>query len=117
MYGGAFLTHVVKAVKEALEALCWDLPPHAAYSSDYQLLRSMSHRLFEQGFQSFEDVEKWVKEWIESEDEVFYRCSVRLLPERWGKGKSLRKGRVDGINGLDSFRMWEKSRAKGVFRR
>ncbi|KIH58803.1 hypothetical protein ANCDUO_10982 [Ancylostoma duodenale] len=42
----------------------------------------MSHRLSEQRFQSFEDVEKWVKEWIESEEEAFYRHGVRLL----GKG-------------------------------
>ncbi|KIH43683.1 hypothetical protein ANCDUO_26306 [Ancylostoma duodenale] len=41
-----------------------------------------SHWLSEQRFESFEDVEKWVKEWIESEDEDFYICGVRLRPER-----------------------------------
>ncbi|KIH61118.1 hypothetical protein ANCDUO_08618 [Ancylostoma duodenale] len=45
----------------------------------------MFHRLSEQCFQSFEAIEKWVKEWIESEDEAFYRCGVHLLPERWGR--------------------------------
>ncbi|KIH59289.1 hypothetical protein ANCDUO_10483, partial [Ancylostoma duodenale] len=64
--------------------------PHAACSSDYapsdyHLFRSISHRLSEQRFQSFEDVEKWVKKWIESDEEAFYHCGVRLLPERWGK--------------------------------
>ncbi|KIH42827.1 hypothetical protein ANCDUO_27183 [Ancylostoma duodenale] len=53
--------------------------------TDYHLFRSMSHGLSEQRFQSFEDVEKWVKEWIKSEDEAFYRYGVRLLSEIWGK--------------------------------
>ncbi|KIH43944.1 hypothetical protein ANCDUO_26043 [Ancylostoma duodenale] len=47
--------------------------------------RSMSHGLSEQRFQSFEDVEKWVKEWIELEDEAFYRYGFRLLSEICGK--------------------------------
>ena len=82
--------HVTKAVKETLEALRWDVLPHAAYSpdcapSDYYLFRSMAHGLPEQHFQSFGDVEKWVREWIESKDEAFYRRGIRLLPERWAK--------------------------------
>ncbi|KIH49874.1 hypothetical protein ANCDUO_20050 [Ancylostoma duodenale] len=39
----------------------------------------------EQRFQSFEDVEKWVKEWIKSENEASYRYDVCPLPKRWGK--------------------------------
>ncbi|KIH66882.1 hypothetical protein ANCDUO_02787 [Ancylostoma duodenale] len=79
-----------KPSKETLEAVCWDLPPHAACSPDcapshYHLFRSMAHGLPEQLFQSLEDVEKWVKEWIELEDEALQRHGIHILSEIWGK--------------------------------
>ena len=79
--------HVTKLVKETLEALRWEVLPHAAYSpdcapSDYHLFRSMAHALAEEHFNSYEGVEKWVSEWIASKDESFFRRGIRLLPER-----------------------------------
>ncbi|KIH45571.1 hypothetical protein ANCDUO_24388 [Ancylostoma duodenale] len=47
----------------------------------------MSHRLSEQRFQSFEDVVKWVKEWIKSNDKASHSCCIRLFPEKWEKQK------------------------------
>ena len=52
-------SHVAKVVKETLEALNWDVPPHPPYSrdiapSDYHLFRSMAHGLAEQHFTSYE---------------------------------------------------------------
>ena len=62
---------------------------YAAYLSDcapyYHLFRSMAHALAEEHLNSYEDVEKWVSEWIASKDESFFRCGIRLLPERWEK--------------------------------
>lgn len=82
--------HVAKPVQETLEALRWEVLPHAAYSpdkapSDYHLFRSMAHGLADQSFNSFEDVKKWVDEWIASKDESFFRRGIRMLPERWEK--------------------------------
>ncbi|EGI57774.1 Mariner Mos1 transposase [Acromyrmex echinatior] len=58
------LHDLAKFVKEMLEALHWEVLPHAAYSpdcapSDYHLFRSMAHALAEEHFNSYEDVEKW----------------------------------------------------------
>ncbi|EGI62127.1 Mariner Mos1 transposase, partial [Acromyrmex echinatior] len=81
---------VTKLVKEMLEALRWEVLPHAAYSpdyapSDYHLFQSMAHALAEEHFNSYEDVEKWVSEWIASKNESFFRRGIRLLLERWEK--------------------------------
>ena len=82
-------SRVTKLVKEMLEVRC-EVLPHAAYSpdcapSDYHLFRSMAHALAEEHFNSYEDIEKWVSEWIASKDESFFRRGIRLLPERWEK--------------------------------
>ena len=45
----------------------------------------MTHGLSEQRFNSYEDVKKWVDSWIASEDELFFRRGIRILPERWEK--------------------------------
>ncbi len=53
--------------------------PHPPYSpdvapSDYHLFRSMQHGLLEMHFTSYEDVRKWVDEWInmkEHDKELF----------------------------------------------
>ncbi|EFN78654.1 Histone-lysine N-methyltransferase SETMAR, partial [Harpegnathos saltator] len=82
--------HVTKSVKETLEALRWEVLPHAAYSpdcapSDYHLFRSTAHALAEERFNSYENVEKWVSDRIASEDASLFRRGIRLLTERWGK--------------------------------
>ena len=44
-----------------------------------------THALAEEHFNSYEDVEKWISDWIASKDESFFRRGIRLLPERWEK--------------------------------
>ncbi|GBM71398.1 Mariner Mos1 transposase [Araneus ventricosus] len=57
--------HVAKPVNPYLEMLKWEVLLHPSYSrdfasSDYHLLRSMTHGLAEQHFRSYEDAKKWV---------------------------------------------------------
>lgn len=36
-------------------------------------------------FYDFKKVQKFVKNWINSKEESFYRRKIHLLPERWGR--------------------------------
>ena len=36
-------------------------------------------------FRNYEDVQKWIVEWIVSKDQFFYRCGIHLLPQTWKK--------------------------------
>ena len=70
-------SHTAKSVRDTLEALSWQVLPHAAYSpdlapSDYHLFASMDHALVEQRFGSYEDVKKWRDEWFAAKGEDFY---------------------------------------------
>lgn len=82
--------HVAKHVKNALEALKWEILPHAPYSpdcapSDYYLFRSMQSALQNQTFRNQEEIKKWLEEWIRSKDEKFFFDGIHQLPERWSK--------------------------------
>ncbi|EFN77192.1 Histone-lysine N-methyltransferase SETMAR, partial [Harpegnathos saltator] len=71
-------------------ALGWDVLPHPPYSpdiapSDYHLFRSMVHGLSDQHFNNYEEIEKWLNEWIASKDESFFRHGTQQLPDRWEK--------------------------------
>lgn len=83
-------SHATKVVKDTVAALGWDILPHPPYSpdlapSDYHLFSSMGHALAEQHFGSFEDVEKWLDEWIDEKNEQFFWQGIHNLPERWEK--------------------------------
>ena len=87
-------SHVAKIVKETLEALNWDFPPHPSYSpdialSDYHLLRSMAHGLAEQHFSSYEETKNWVDSWIASKDGEFFKrgICIHCILVWWRNGK------------------------------
>ena len=82
--------HSARLTKETISSLGWELLPHPPYSpdlapSDYQLFSSMGHSLAEQHFNNFEDVRKWLDEWISNKDEAFFWNGIHKLPERWTK--------------------------------
>lgn len=82
--------HVAKPVKNYLENVGWEVLPHPPYSpdiapSDYYLFNCLNNDLINERFTSFEDIEKWVSDWIASKDEEFFRHGIRKLPERWEK--------------------------------
>ena len=82
--------HVVKAVKEILMQLEWEVLSQPAYSpdlasSDYYLFRSMQHGLVDTHFRNYENVRKWIDEWIASKDQSSYCRRIHLLPQRWEK--------------------------------
>jgi len=69
-------SHTAKPVRDTLDALSWEVLPHAAYSpdlapSDYHLFASMGHVLAEQRFDSYEDVKKWLDKWFAAKGEDF----------------------------------------------
>lgn len=83
-------SHKAKLVQETIEALNWEVLPHAAYSpdlapSDYHLFASMGHALKEHHFKSSEELENWVSEWFSSKEEHFFWNGIHKLPERWLK--------------------------------
>ena len=80
--------HVAKPVKETLELLNWEVLPHPPYSpdiapSDYHLFRSMQSALSGERFSSYEEIKKWVDEWIASKEPDFFYRGIHLLPEKW----------------------------------
>ncbi|EFN88609.1 Histone-lysine N-methyltransferase SETMAR, partial [Harpegnathos saltator] len=82
--------HVGKIVKATLEALGCDVLTHTPYlpdiaPSDYHLFRSMTHGLSDQHFNNYEEIEKWLNEWVASKDESFFRHGMQQLPDRWEK--------------------------------
>jgi len=65
--------HVAKSVKQTLLQFEWEILPHSAYSPDlapldYHLFRSMQYTLMDIHFSNYEEVQKWVDEWIASKD-------------------------------------------------
>jgi len=73
--------HVAKSVKQTLLQLEWEIFPHPAYSpdlapSDYHFFRSMQHAFTDTHFCSYEQVQKWVDEWIALKDAAFYRRGI-----------------------------------------
>jgi len=51
--------------------------------SDYHLFRSIQHSFTDQHFKTYEEIKKWLDEWIASKDEHFFYCGIYLLPEKW----------------------------------
>ena len=54
-------------------------------TSDYHLFRSMQHTLSNTHFQSVDEIQKWLDNFIVSKDTAFFRDGIRQLPERWLK--------------------------------
>lgn len=79
--------HVARQVKEYLTELKWEILTHPPYSpdlapSDYHLFRSMQSGLSGQGFDSAQEVENWLEDWIVSKDPEFFHKGIHALPER-----------------------------------
>ncbi|UYV71145.1 hypothetical protein LAZ67_8001872 [Cordylochernes scorpioides] len=77
-------------VKTYIETLKWEVLPHPPYSpdiapSDYYLFRSIQHGLANQHFSNYDEVKKWINEWIAAKEPAFLHDGIRQLPERWEK--------------------------------
>lgn len=80
--------HVAKPVANVIKQLKWEVLPHPPYSpdiapSDYHLFRSMAHGLSEQRFQNYNDVKKWLDEWIASKQDKFFYDGIHKLLKNW----------------------------------
>lgn len=83
-------SHTAKQVKDTISALGWEILPHPPYSpdlapSDYHLFSSMTHALSQEHFKNYEEVEKWLAEWIDSKEERFFWQGIHKVAERWKK--------------------------------
>lgn len=82
--------HTAIVVKNYLEGQDWEVLAHPPYSpdiapSDYYLFRTMQNDLTNVRFHSYEEIEKWLDDWIASKNEDFFKQGIRKLPERWTK--------------------------------
>ncbi len=73
-----------------MKSLGWEILPHPLYApdlapSDFHFFASMGHALAEQHCSSFEEVGKWVDEWLASKDKQFFWLGIHKLPERCSK--------------------------------
>lgn len=80
--------HRAAVNKNLVESYNWEPLPHPPYSpdlapSDYYLFSSMGHALNDSHFNSYEEVQKWLNEWIASKNEEFFWRGIHKLPERW----------------------------------
>jgi len=78
-----------------LETLNWKMLPHPAYSpdlapSDYHLFLSMGHALAEGHFDSYEDVRKWLDEWLPRKMRNFFGVVYTNCPK---DGKNISEGK------------------------
>ena len=74
--------------RHELESLTLPHPPYLPdiARSDYHLFRVFQNDLSLQNFKCFEDIEKWIHEWItllRSKD--LYWRGIHLFPARWAK--------------------------------
>ena len=77
-----------KTGERHMKLLGWDILPHPQYSpnlvpSDYHLSASMGHMLAEQHFSNFEDVGRWLNEWLPQKKNSFSGEMVKVCKSRW----------------------------------
>ena len=88
---GAVYHELLKPIKiDTTSALGWKFLPHLPYSSslasyDYNLFSSMSQGHFIKLFNNYEDVKKWLDDWITLKDVRFSWEGIHKSPERWEK--------------------------------
>lgn len=81
--------HVGKLVLDTVKALKWEILPHPPYSpdvapSDYHLFRSMASSLRGRHFANYEEVKKWLDDWIARKQPKFFKDGINKLAENWG---------------------------------
>ena len=79
------LSYTEKPVRNTSELLSWEVLSCAAYppdlaASDYHLFALMGHALTEHRLDSYENVRKWLDEWLAAKER-----GIHKLLERWKK--------------------------------
>ena len=79
------LHYTAKPVHDTSEALSWKALPPTTYSPDLALFDYNLFALAEQSFGSYEDVKKWLDEWLAAKEEDFHWRGIYKFPARWKK--------------------------------
>jgi len=85
-------SHTSTMIQNYLETLNWEVLPIPLNHQTWHLLTItcflrwviMIHALAERHFDSYEDVRKWLDEFVSKNEEFFWR-GIHKLPERWEK--------------------------------
>ncbi|KAK7601555.1 hypothetical protein V9T40_008996 [Parthenolecanium corni] len=87
--------HTAEHTRTCLAKLRWETLEHPPYSPDlspcdFYLFGPLKEALGGEQFQNDDDVENFVREWLDSQSHSFYERGMRMLPHRWRKCVDIR---------------------------
>lgn len=82
--------HAIKAMKDVICSLGWEILPHATYSpdlvpSDYHMFQSLQHHMGDSHFNTVEEIQESIEDFINSKPKIFFDDGISQLPERWSR--------------------------------
>lgn len=94
--------HTAALTQEKLNQLHWETLEHPPYSPDlspcdFHLFGPLKEALGGQHFESNDDVEEFVRNWLKTRPETFYLEGIQKLPTRWEKCVNVEGGYIEKL--------------------